>query len=216
MGAEAEPPVADGVGGPPGAGGVRGGAASPQGAIGAVAARELPSAAEAGADKSPRGEPSGSDEAAKAGEAAKAEAAARDSARAARAELDAVRASVEARLTAELSERRLTRADLELVEATRVAKGAWAAARDARTAERAGAALLAAVQSFSVDRDALRTRLEEVRAELGRVAVGKGPAVVGPIERRYLDLRSALSSGKDLLVIARDLRALERDVRALE
>jgi serine/threonine protein kinase len=216
VGAEAEPPVADGVGGPPGAGGVRGGAASPQGAIGAVAARELPSAAEAGADKSPRGEPSGSDEAAKAGEAAKAEAAARDSARAARAELDAVRASVEARLTAELSERRLTRADLELVEATRVAKGAWAAARDARTAERAGAALLAAVQSFSVDRDALRTRLEEVRAELGRVAVGKGPAVVGPIERRYLDLRSALSSGKDLLVIARDLRALERDVRALE
>jgi hypothetical protein len=47
------------------------------------------------------------------------------------------------------------------------------------------------------------------------VAVGKGPAVVGPIERRYLDLRSALSSGKDLLGVARDLRALERDVRAL-
>lgn len=184
---------------------------APGGAIGAVAARDLGDAARptGAADKAapaPADAPR---------EAPKPDDTARDAARAARVELDAVRASVETRLTAELAQRGLTRADLELVEATRAAKNTWSAARDARTAERAGAALLAAVQAFSIDRDTLRVRLDEVRAELARVAEGQGPAVVGPLERRYLDLRSAVSGGKDLLGIARELRALERDVRAL-
>ena len=141
-----------------------------------------------------------------------------DPARAARIELESTNKTWDQRVASALEKKGLSKAELDLTPAAKSARASWAAAREGRDAkliEKTASALLAEIQAFEIDQKVLQAKLESVRASLAKAAEGQPTAVIDPLEKRYLNARSALTSGKSGAELVRELRELERDIKKL-